>query len=227
MSLHVYADIEQGSERWLGLRCGMITASTIGQLITAKTLKSAANDTSRSLVAQLVAERITGRVEDTYSGGDMERGTLDEPYARAMYVEHHALVTEVGFIVREESAFTVGYSPDGLVNENGLIEIKSRLPKIHLKTVLAGEVPSEYVAQCQMALFVTGREWVDFISYSGGMALHVIRMHPDDAWQAAILETVTTFEDTAATMIAAYYAATYGAPIAPRIDHYEEIVIGL
>lgn len=225
MSLHVYTDIEQGSERWLELRRGIITASTIGQLITAKTLKSAANDSSRSLVAQLVAERITGRVEDTYSGGAMERGTLDEPYARELYAEHHAPVEEVGFIVREEPEYTVGYSPDGLVGDKGLIEIKSRDAKIHLKTVLAGEVNLEHVPQCQMALFVTGREWVDFISYSGGMALYVKRMYPDDAWQAAILETVTTFENTAANMIAAYLTATNGAPVAPYINHFEEMVI--
>jgi len=225
MTLTTYKDLEQGSEQWLQARCGLLTASTIGQLITPKTIKAAANDTSRSLVAHLVAERITGRVEDTYSGGAMERGTLDEPHARAKYVEHYAPVTEVGFIVLEEPSYKVGYSPDGLVNDDGLIEIKSRVPKIHLKTILADEVPLEYVPQCQTALFVTGRDWIDFISYCSGMPLFVKRMFPDPLWQAAILETAQQFEQSATSMIAAYSAATAGLHATEYIDHYAEMVI--
>lgn len=224
MTLHIYDDVEQGSDQWHELRRGILTASTMGQLITAKTLKIAANDTSRSLVAQLVSERITGIVEDSYTGFDMERGHLDEPVARDLYSQHYGQVEEVGFIVREEGNYRVGYSPDGTVGTTGLIEIKSRLPKIHLKTILAGEVPNEYVPQCQTALFVTGREWVDFISYSGGMPLYVVRVTPDERWQAAIQEAATTFEQTAAEMITAYKTATAGLPATERINHYEEMV---
>lgn len=223
MSLKIYDELEQGSPEWLEARRGILTASVIGQLITPKTIKSAANDSSRSLIAQLVAERVTGFVDDSYSGGAMERGSLDEPYARAYYDEHYAPVDEVGFVVREEPTYRVGYSPDGLIQSDGLLEIKSRMPKIHLKTILADEVPLEYVAQCQMGLFTTGRSWIDFMSYCGGMPPFVKRMTPDPRWQEAILETVEQFEHTAAAMTSAYREAVTGLPIAPRIDHFAEM----
>ena len=85
--LTIYRELEQGTEEWLAARCGILTASTVGQLITPKTVKTANNDYSRALVTALVAERVTGYVEPIVPSRDMERGTLDEPYARAAYAE--------------------------------------------------------------------------------------------------------------------------------------------
>ena len=222
MSFTTYKDIEQGSLAWLELRRGMLTASTIGNLITA-TLKPADNETSRALTRHLVAERITGYTEDTYVSADMERGTLDEPFARAEYEAQHASVTEVAFMVRHLSGHEVGYSPDGLVGDDGLIEIKSRRQKVQLATILNDAVPAENLAQIHTGLVVSGRAWCDYVSYCGGMPLYVKRVFPDANWRGAIYAAVTQFEKRAAEMRAAYDTATRGIPNTKRIEHFAEM----
>jgi hypothetical protein len=223
MSLRVFEDLEQGTDEWLAQRCGIVTASVVGQLITPKTVKPAANDYSRALTMHLAAERITGYVEPMHMNADMERGTLDEPFARAAYSEHYAPAHEVGFMVRDDFGFRLGYSPDGLVGDDGLIEIKSRRQKKHLATMLADEVPLENMAQIQCGLLVSGRDWLDYVSYCGGMPLYVKRVLPDKKWHGAILEAVKTFEDTVAAMIDSFELAAAGRPLTDRIDHYAEI----
>jgi len=225
MSLEIFNDIEQGTDEWHALRRGIITASVVGLLITPKTIKPAANDTARGLVTQLVAERITGHTEPIHVSSDMERGTLDEPYARAIYANHYAPVTEVGFMIRDDWGFRLGYSPDGLVGDDGLIEIKSRKQKIQLKTILEDEVPLENMAQIQCGLLVSGREWCDYLSYSGGMPLYSKRVLPDPKWHEAIHDAVEAFEVVAATMYDAYLARIEGLPPTERIDHFAEIEI--
>lgn len=223
MSLTVFDTLEQGSEEWLYQRCGIITASVVGQLITPKTVKPASNDYSRGLTMHLAAERATGFVEPVFSSAAVERGTLDEPYAREMYDTHHAPVTEVGFMVRQFDNFRIGYSPDGLVGDDGLIEIKSRNQKIQLKTILNNEVPLENMAQIQCGLLVSGRDWLDYVSYSGGMPLFVKRVLPDLAWHTAIIDAVTVFEATVTNYLDMYEQAAQGLPLAERINHYEEM----
>lgn len=223
MTLHVYEELEQGSEEWLAARCGLVTASIVGQLITSKTLKPANNDTARSLTMTLAAERITGYVEPIRENDDMRRGTLDEPYAREKYNDHHAPVTELGFMVRDFGSYRIGYSPDGLVRDDGLIEIKSRKQKIHLKTILADEVPAENMAQIQTGLLVSEREWCDYVSYCGGMKLWTKRVYPDPKWFDAIREAVSAFELSAALMIQTYYERTEHAPETERINHFPEL----
>lgn len=223
MSLKTYADLEQGSDLWIAARCGVLTASQIGKLIT-PTLKVADNDTSRGLVLTLAAERITGKVEHVYPTFDMQRGTEDEPVARDLYAEHFAAVEEVGFITRETSGVTIGYSPDGMVSETGLLEIKSRKPKEHLKTILSGKPPAENMAQLMTGLYVTGREWIDYLSYSPGLPLWVTRVEPDPAWFEVIEAAAATFEQNVTEMIAKFNAATHGfPPTEPRIE-IEELV---
>ena len=225
MTLTTYEELEQGTPEWLAARCGIVTASVVGLLITAKTIKPAANDTSRGLTATLVAERITGHVEPIQMNSDMERGTLDEPYARDLYSEHHAPATEVGFMVRDDWGFKLGYSPDGLVGDDGLIEIKSRRQKKHLATILADEVPLENMAQCQAGLLVSGREWIDYVSYCGGMPLYVKRVQRDPKWFDAIFNAVATFEEASADMVSRYTEATKNLPATERIDHFAEMEI--
>lgn len=223
MTLTTYKDLEQGTPEWDDLRRGIVTASTVHQIVTAKTLKVAANIESRALAATLVAERITGWTDERYVSSDMERGHQIEPLAVDLYSKHYAPVTEIAFMVRDYGTFKIGYSPDGLVGDDGLIETKSRRPKEHVTTVLSGEVPAENMAQLQTGLLVSGRAWIDYLSYCGGMALWRKRVHPDPAWQTAILEAARTFETTAATMTATYLEATAGLPMTERIEPIPEM----
>jgi len=225
MTLHVYDDLEQGSEEWLAARAGIVTASTIGKLLT-PTLKVANNDTARGLLLTLAAERITGNVEDTFVTFDMQRGTDDEPYARDAYAEWAGVrVEEVGFTVREEHGIRVGYSPDGLVGHDGLLECKSRRQARQLATILDGGVPSVNMAQLQTGLWVTGRDWVDYVSYRDGMHLYVNRVNPDPAWFDAIEAAAIHAEHTIHDYIRAYEARVDGLPRTEKRPDLDDIVI--
>lgn len=226
MTLTLYPDLVQGSEEWLTARTGIVTASTVGQLIT-PTLKVAANETSRGLTATLVAERITGHVDPGYMSNDMWRGIEDEPFARDAYSTHVGKpVAEVGLMVREVVAgVRIGYSPDGLVGKTGLIECKSRAPKKHVQTVLADAVPAENMAQIQCGLLVSGRKWCDYVSFCGGMRLWVTRVTPDMAWFLAILNAVKAFEQNATEMRATYEKAVKGFPMTERTPDYAELEV--
>lgn len=221
MTLHELPDLVQGSDEWFDQRRGMVTASVVGQLITAKTLQPASNDTSRGLTALLTAERITGHTDPTYTSDDMFRGKLDEPNAVNAYAEHFAPVTTVGFMVRDDWGFSIGYSPDGLVGDVGQVEVKSRRQKVQLVTVLNGEVPTANMAQLQCGLLVSGRSWCDYISYSGGMHLWTKRVYPDPKWFDAIIAAVEQFETSAAEMITTYNARTEGLPLTERVVEME------
>ena len=186
--------------------------------------KTATGDTAKSLTALLVAERITGWSDPVFVSADMMRGKLDEPLARDLYSKTYSEVTEAGLIIRDDWGFPIGYSPDGLVGEDGLIEIKSRRSKKQLTTILADEVPPDNMAQCQAGLLVSGRRWCDYISYAGGWPMWRKRVYPDPEWQGASVGAVRLFEATAAQMIADYKAAIEGLPMTERIDYDLEIV---
>lgn len=222
MTVTVFDEFVQGSEAWLEARAGIVTASTIGQLVT-PTLKIAANDTSRGLVFTLAAERITGNIEEVYVNRDMERGTLDEPYARDYYAEHYADVQEVGFIRLDTSTYTLGYSPDGLVGDDGLIEIKSRRQKKHLQTIMLDQVPRENMAQLQAGLLVTGRDWCDYISFCSGMPLFVKRVFPDPAWVDVLTSAAEKAETDIQRITRDYETTTKNMPATKRLNHFEEI----
>jgi hypothetical protein len=215
MTITIYDQLEQHTDEWYEARRGIITASVIGKLIT-PTLKTANNDTSRGIVYTLAAERITGHVEHIHPSFDMMRGTDDEPYARDAYAEHHAPVEEVGFIRLDGDGYSIGYSPDGLVGDDGLIEIKSRNPKAHIKTILDGAPPAENMAQLQTGLLVTGRAWIDYVSFCQGMPLYVTRVTPHSAWQAAIKEAACDFEENVREVLSEYHALTTGLTVMER-----------
>jgi hypothetical protein len=216
--LRTFPDLIQGTDEWHEQRRGMITASLIGNLITTKTLAVANNDTSRGLIAQLAAERITGRTDPNYVNDDMLRGIEDEPRAVDVYSKHFAPVTPDGFLVRSWGRFELGYSADGLVGEDGLIEVKSRRAKAQVLTVVSGEVPAANMAQLMAGLFVSGRDWIDYVSYSGGMHMWVTRVYPDPKWFEAIAAAVEAFEDSVTDVINKYNAGTVGMPMTERIE---------
>lgn len=220
-TLRILPDLVQGSDEWHDQRRGIVTASVVGRLITTKTLAVANNEQSRSLTRQLAAERITGWTDPTYVSDDMLRGVEGEPRARDVYHEHHAHVTEVGFMVRTWGWGSVGYSPDGLVGDDGLIEVKTRRGHKQLETILDDEVPAENMAQIQCGLLVSGRAWCDYVSYCGGMPLWTKRVTPDERWHTAIVDAVRAFEAAAAEMTATYLARVKGLPETERVIELE------
>ena len=224
MTVTIYRELEQGSEEWLQARCGLLTASTIGRLIT-PTLKVADNEGSRGLALTLAAERITGVPEHVPPTLDMQRGHDDEPFARLAYAEHYAPVEEVGFITLEQNGYKLGYSPDGLVDSAGVVEIKSRKAPIQVKTILDGSVPTANRMQLQCGLFVSGREWADYISYRDGLPLFVTRVYPDPNAFAVIDEVARKFEADVAAVIERYEAAAAGFPFIERRPELEDIRI--
>jgi len=222
--IRYHRDLLQGSEEWFQARCGLLTASEMGRIITPTTLKPAGNDKASAHLFELLAQRITGHVEPRYIGDDMLRGHADEVEARALYARHFAEVEEVGFVTNDEWGFTLGCSPDGLVGDDGMIECKSRRQKFQVETIVANAMPHEYRAQVQTALLVTGRAWCDFVSYSGGMPMIVLRVPADKAVQSAIVEAATDFELMLGSRLARYEAALIqpGARMVPTERRIEQ-----
>jgi len=201
-----HAEYEQGSEQWLQARCGLLTASEMKLLVTEKTMKAASNDKERSHLFELLAQRVNKYVEPHFFSFDMERGHADEVEARIVYDANYAETsTDVAFITNSAHGFTLGYSPDGLVGDDGAIECKSRRQKYQMQTILEGGVPSEYLMQLQTGLLVSERAWIDFISYSGGMPMYVERVYPDDTVREAIINIAGDFERRLSEKLALYH----------------------
>lgn len=216
--------VEQRTGTWDDLRRGIATASAMGRLLT-PTGRVAANEDSRAIALLLASERITGWTVPTYQSTDMLRGVLDEPLARELYAEHYAPVEECGFITYDLDGWRIGFSPDGMVGDDGLIEIKSRVPKVHLAHILADRMPDECMAQVQTGLLVSGREWCDYVSYCSGMPLWVKRIYPDPKWHESILAGVVLLEQAIASHIATYRDAVAGLVQTERVDHFAEIEV--
>ncbi len=219
-----HKDIEQGTPEWHDLRRGIITASVAGKLIT-PTGKVANNETVRQLAYSLAAERITGRSEPHFQTYDMARGQIEEVFARDIYNANYSTVEQCGFIENDSLGFRIGYSPDG-VTENGLIEIKSRLAKFQISTILAGEVPEEYMAQLQFGLLVSERQFINFIQYSNGMALYVQTVKPIQSMQSVLTEAVIAFESRVNQIIYDYKTKSNGLVVADYIQHVDGSEIG-
>lgn len=181
------------------------------------------NETSRNLTAILATERIAGFTEDLPMTSDMYRGWDVEPHARATYSERTQPAAEIGFMRLEEDWGTLGYSPDGLVGDDGLVEIKAPRGKGHVLTVIAGKVPACNMPQLQAGLLVSGRKWIDYVPYVGGLPMWTKRVYPDPAWHDAIKAAVAQFEKAAAEMVAAYAQATEGLLPTERIPDYNTV----
>jgi hypothetical protein len=193
--IRYYHDIEQGSEEWHALRCGIPTASEIRLMIT-QTLKPASNDKERAHLFELLGQRITQlhRAEIHRAGRHVAAATKTKSRRASRYSENFAPVDSCGFITNDDHGFVIGYSPDGLVGNEGLIECKSRRQKFQVETILADKVPDEYMLQIQTGLLVTGREWLDFVSYCAGLPMFIKRVFPDEKYQDAIIAAATDFE---------------------------------
>ena len=173
--------IVQGSPEWFAARCGKVTASRVADVI-AKT-KSGYSASRANYAAELIAERLTGVTAPSFTNDAMRWGTETEPQARSAYAKAHNLeVIETGFINHPE-IIDAGASPDGLVGDRGLVEIKCPNTATHLDTLLSGSIPAKYITQMHWQMACTGREWCDFVSYDprlpGEMALFVKRVERD------------------------------------------------
>ncbi len=227
-SVRLHPNLYQGTDEWLAARCGMLTASEM-KLIVTPTFKAASNEKEKAHLYELLAQRITGFVEPSYLSDDMIRGLEDEQDALELYAKHHAPTQAVGFITNDKWGFTIGYSPDGLVGTDGLVEIKSRRQKFQVETFLlnvtAGTIPADYLIQAQTALLVSERKWLDLVSYSGGLPLAVIRTLPDERIQDAIVSAATAFEERLRENLGRYRDAVAASRAIPTVRVNREIVL--
>ena len=188
-----YYNIEQGTEEWFKSRLGVVTASNLNLLIT-PTGKVAKGEKVNMYALELAAQRETKFIEEGYQSFDMMRGHYQEEIARDIYSSTLEQVEECGFITRDFNGVLFGGSPDGLVGEDGGIEIKSRLSKFQVKTIISNDVPTEYMNQIQGLLLVSGRKWWDFVQYSNGMPLYIKRVVADKERQDLIIDVVSKLE---------------------------------
>lgn len=209
MTITYHKDLIQGSQEWLDARCGLLTASEM-HLIVTPTLKIASNDKERAHLYELLAQRITKYVEPQYISDSMLRGMDDETTALALYAKSYAPIESMGFITNDKWGFTIGYSPDALVGDNGLVEAKSRAQKYQLRA-LTEYVPKklidpDFIIQCQTGLMVADRDWIDQISYCGGLPMATVRVFPDAKVQEAIIQAAAAFEGRLQDRLATYEA---------------------
>ncbi len=208
--IQYHPELVQGGDEWLAARCGLLTASEM-KLILTPSLKPAMNDKERAHLYELMAQRTTRHVEPQYVSDDMLRGQDDEVEARILYDKHYAKVSDMGFITNNRWGFTLGYSPDGLVGDDGLIECKSRRQKYQIQTIVecvtSDIMPDDYVIQVQTGLLVSERKWCDFVSYSGGLPMVVIRVFPNEQIQEAIIKAASAFEERLAIKMEQYRTA--------------------
>lgn len=198
--------LEQGTPEWHAARLGIVTMSELKTLLVKGKGPGGFGTGAISYMHQLIGERITGEPSDTFQGNaHTQRGHELEPVARELYQEAAGLprLEQVGIILNHR----VGYSPDCLVDSNGLAEIKTKLPKYQIELLLGGELPQEHVAQCQGGLWVSEREWIDFVSYWPGMPLFVKRAYRDEALISTIAERVEAFYEEMERRMAQVMAA--------------------
>lgn len=187
--------MDQRSPEWFAARVGKVTASRIAD-VCART-KSGWGASRKNYMAELVAERLTGVKSDGFTNAAMQWGTDQEPDARIAYEFYRdATVAEIGFVPHHSIAET-GASPDGLVGDDGLVEIKCPNTATHLETLLGASMPDKYFLQIQWQLACTGRQWCDFASYDPrlpeSMRLFVDRVKRDDTAINAIEKDVVEF----------------------------------
>lgn len=188
MELQIFS-CEQGTPEWYAARAGIPTASEF-DTVMAKGKDGGKSKTRRTYMLKLIGERLTREPMWSYSNEHMERGKVMEAEARNLYCMVSDLEpVQVGFLRRGDA----GCSPDSLVGNDGMLEIKTKLPHLQLDCILYDELPAEHRAQCQGQLWIAEREWVDFVSYWPGLPLFAKRVFRDDPYIARLAEAVRVF----------------------------------
>lgn len=216
-------EVIQGSPEWHALRLGKVTASRVADVV-AKT-KSGPAASRKNYLAELALERLTGQCADGYTSPAMQWGIETEPQARIAYEFHRDVdVVQVGFIPHPTIA-DAGASPDGLVGEDGLVEIKCPLPSTHMETLDTGTVPAKYITQMMWQMACTGRQWCDFVSFDPRFPAHmqffVERVKRDDEMIKMLEDEVAAFlnelRETVDRLRAKYEPSTDELPDAARM----------
>jgi hypothetical protein len=188
--MEIFDEVEQGTDAWRQLRAGIPTASVFSCLL-ASGRGGGESKTRQTLLYKLAGERLTGEPAENYTNQFMDRGHAMEDEAR----QHYAFVRDcepkrVGFIRNGKS----GCSPDALVNDDGMLEIKTAAPHILIPLLLKGEAPPEHKAQLQGNLMVAERKWIDIIVYYRGMKPLIIREPRDEAYISELRNAVDVFD---------------------------------
>ena len=184
-------NIEQGSAEWLAARLGICTMSELDCLLVNGKGEAGFGVAAFSYMNQLIGERITGEAAELpFTTKATERGHALEERARELYIAQEGAELSQCAIILNHGC---GYSPDALSGNDGLLEIKTKLPKFQVDVILSGDIPKEHVAQCQGGLYVSGREWIDFVSYWPGMPMFVKRAYRDEELIRKIAERIATF----------------------------------
>lgn len=189
--------MEQRSPEWFAARAGKVTASRVADIV-AKT-KTGYSASRVNYMAQLICERLTGQAQEGFQNAAMQWGTDTEPLARSAYeMERDVFVTEVG-MVNHPTIEMAGASPDGLIGDEGLIEIKCPNTATHIENLLSNTAPTNYVIQMQWQMACTGRKWCDFVSFDPRMPedlkIMVVRVQRDDEQIAKLEDEVIKFLD--------------------------------
>lgn len=180
---------EQGSPDWFACRLGIPTASEFATVM-AKGRDGGVSETRKKYMLTLLGEELTGQVQDSYTNAHMERGKIMEDEARELYAMLRDCTPErVGFMRRGEC----GASPDSLIGDDGLLEIKTKLPHLQLAVLLANKLPAEHKAQVQGQLLVSGRAWCDFVSYWPGLPPFIVREFRDEPYLTTLSEAIGKF----------------------------------
>lgn len=187
-------DDPQGSDEWMNRRLGLPTASRFSDILAKGEGKMRAR-----YLRDLAAETIRGYVEpESFSNSHMERGHEQEGEARALYAMTYAPVTRVGFMRRGR----VGASPDSLVGDDGGLEIKTALGHIQVERLQRGTLPSEHAAQVHGNIWISGRQWWDYMSYSPDMPPLVVRVARDEAYISQLAKAIDAFNDELDALVA-------------------------
>lgn len=183
-------DVEQQSAEWIIARLGIPTASCFDRIITTKGEPS---KQAEKYLQQLACERVTGISEDSYKSAYMQRGNDVEAEARQFYeLVTDSVVQKAGICYPDERK-RYSCSPDGLVGEDGGIQIKCPSGAVHVGYLLANKLPTEYFTQIQGELLCTGRKWWDFISYYPGLKPLLIRVNRDESFIATLKSALEAF----------------------------------
>jgi len=184
-------DVQQGTAEWLAVRCGVPSASNFDKLVTTKGEPS---KQAQKYLYALAAERVSGIKEESFQSQAMIKGIETEAEAVEFYeLTQGVEVQTVGFCLHESKRY--GCSPDRLVGEEGLLEVKCPLPHTHVEYLLENNLEKDYFQQVQGQLLVTGRKWCDLISYSRGLRPLIVRVERDEAFLSKLEEFLGAFFD--------------------------------